>query len=764
MTFPSHKTATWLAIASLALTAWAAQAAYPQRAAEIGPQHPLLLFEAPEWRAQETDAYTAALVQLWADLDPDLRPYAALRAAPFTQDAEESLVRARALLATAQETGMPVAIEIFSGGPAPPPRLKDVETLLRDFTAAKGLAVRGLVFNEYGAPPQPTLSDGYPMVAWLIEAIDLAARYGRFISIHLDGLDWARMAANDWCAPLYEKMRDCADYVVPVAVYRGVHPIANHSAAMGLWLEGAASQFGIEAQSSWYGDARFIAPGLFGASETPLRTPSALYRAMILNGGMTGASVYSFAPWSDLWFGLERRCWDEAIRPTLTEIIDNGYIASKRFVNDKVRVAYRLREARTAEAFHLNLRDIDPILNEGFLARGAYGVPHPGQIPELIPDTGRHYWIPLLSAHGAPASELALEHVVQPGTMTSPAQWRDLLGRHYAPDGEGDAFIARIGRGVFIMNTHESQYGAQRFAISEMPAPVRQIQARREDDAVIVEWPFREGDVSYRVHKRVFPSRSFQLLARNVEGRRYVDAGADPYETAAYAVTALTNETEPYAGTVNYGDYLVLGTVESRIEEEVIISPLTPVAVSRTIVGDEDSRPAQQTWWPTFEGLSEDKLDEARAIAARIDAWAEAFRQGNLDGIMGLYSANYEDPQGWRLQYVRRAYQWFFERYRHGRMHRQIREWDFSRYETVGRVNVLLYCRFTGVALTDPSGRRADQPVHFPRTGNGETWVAFVREDDAWRILRTSPAIPNFRDILSWSAGPFDAYRPGPDL
>lgn len=746
----------------VSLTAWAATAALPPLTTEITPEHPLLLFQAPELRGQEMDAYAAALVQCWADLDPALRPFAVLRIAPFSE-AGATTERARALLASLQEASVPVALEIVSGGPGSAASLDDVAKLVADFTVIKGLTVQGVGFDEYLPLDEAIRPDMAPKAAWLIGAIDVAARYGRFISIHLDGLNWTRVMANDWCKPLYDKMAACAGYVIPIAVYRNDHAIAGVSSALGLWLEGGAAQWGIEAHSKWYADAGFVEPGVFGPAEgQPIHPPSALYRAMILNGAMTGATVYSFAPWSDLWFGLDNRHWHEAIRPTLTTIIDNAYITPQRFVMEKTRVAYQLKEAATAEAFHLNLRDIDAVLDDGFLIRGAYGSPLPGQIPELILDTGRYYWIPFLSAHRAEGGP-GFEYTVHPAAMTSPQQWREVLNRYYTPDGVGEACIVRAGRGIFILNTHENQYGTQSFAVENVPAPVRQVQARRENDTVVLEWPFREGDVSYRVHKRTFPSREFTLLAAGIGERSLVDTGSDPYETAAYAVTALTNETEAYTGTVNYGDYLVVSAVESRIAEEVIVSPLTPNAVSRPIVGEEDTRPATQAWWPGLSGLSEAETTAARAIVERLDAWQQAFHQRRLDGVMGLYSDNYEDPQGWRTQYVKRAYQWFFERYRAPRMHRQVRKWDFSAYESGGRVNVLMYVQCTGVALTDSSGRHADQIAYFPRTGNKEVWISFVNEDGAWRILRTNPALPNFRDILSWSAGPFDAYSPGPD-
>ena len=96
-------------------------------------------------------------------------------------------------------------------------------------------------------------------------------------------------------------------------------------------------------------------------------------------------------------------------------------------------------------------------------------------------------------------------------------------------------------------------------------------------------------------------------------------------------------------------------------------------------------------------------------------------------------------------------------------MHRQVRRWDFGAYDTTGQVGVLLYCRFQGWALTDPTGRTADMPAYFPRQGNGEVLISFTNKDGVWRIVKTNPALPNFKDILSFSASPLDAITLGPD-
>ena len=77
---------------------------------------------------------------------------------------------------------------------------------------------------------------------------------------------------------------------------------------------------------------------------------------------------------------------------------------------------------------------------------------------------------------------------------------------------------------------------------------------------------------------------------------------------------------------------------------------------------------------------------------------------------------------------------------------------------------MLLYCRSSVYAISDPLGHTADLPAWFPRTANGEVWIYFAQENTTWRVVRTNPALPNFKDILSFSASPYDPMQVGPDL
>ncbi len=753
-----------LLVAAVGLPAGARAVDYPSLCVEISPEHPLFIFQNAGRDNEDAPAYAERVIQAWADLPYELKPYAAMQVDMPGADAASRHARFRSLLHELHVADVPAVVRLADGDPRRIYPLARAEELVRDFTCVKGIQAVGLGFEEYYQFGDHDALGIPPNVRWLIGAIDLAARYGRFISVELDELRWPRIMANTWCRPLYEKIRACGAYTIPTNAHRGPHNIARMTALMGLWLEGATAQWGVGARSWWYSDAHFIEPGVFGLSQQPSKMPPTLYRAMILNGAMTGATVYTFAPDTDLWFGRAHHHWYEAIYPTLLELLDQGLIARRDFVRKKARVAYQLAPAETSEEFHLNLRDIDGVFDRGFLIHGAYGMERPGQVPELILNTGRHYWVPILSPYASEDALAGFDVVVRPGEMASAQAWTELLDRRYDPDGEGSAFISRVGRGVFVMNTRENSIEQQTAHIPSVPAPVRGVEARRTENGVELTWPFREGDVSYKVYKRVLPTTHLTLLANGVDQRRFIDPQVDPDATVAYAVTALTNELEPYECTVDYGEYLTFSIVESRVAEEATISPLLGFARSRPIEGPATSRIPRQSGWADLEGLPDDQRAPAQGVADRIEAWGRAFREEDLNGMLDLYSTEYEDPQGWRFQYVRRAYQWFFERYNSCTMARQIRRWDFSSYPTSHQINVLLYCRFQGVAQTDSSGRFADVCAHFPRTKESEVWVSFSDREGPWRILRTNPALPNFRDILSFCASPYDNFPPAPDI
>ncbi len=757
-----------LSISIVIAVAWAVAgeapaAPFPPLATEINADHPLFLFQVTGVETADPAAYAQAVTQVWGQMPLRLRPFATLQIDVWGPDPAARHERYRTALAVLQQANIPVVARVADADPARIYPMELIEALLAEFGCVKGLQANGLSFNEYvtfGGGVEFALP---PTARWVMAASELCARYGRFLCVQAAPLDWVRMTSNPAYRPLYDKLRECRGYVIPALLYRGQQTIAGTSALMGLWLEDAVAQWGVAPLTQWYQDANFQQPGVFGPASDPNAMPPALYRAMICNGAMTGASVYVFSPGGDLWFGDRKRYWDQAIYPALMQLVDGGLIARKDFVQKKVRVAYQMTSAKTPQEFHAILRDVDGVFDQGLLLHGAYGMERPGQVPELIPNNGRHYWTPVLSAFAPPEAWNGYAQVVKTGQFSTSQDWTRLLDQQYLPDGTGTAFITRVGRAVFILNTRENIYEAQPFSVADMPAPVRGLEAKRDAAGVVLTWPFREGDVAYRVYRRVLPETMFSLTGKDLDAPTWTDADADPTASLVYAVTALTDSKEIYEGTVNYGDCLALSAVESRIAEEAVITPAlsygkgAPVAPSSTMPVND------KPWWPTFDGVPETHMPIANAIVKRLEEFGDAFARKDLESIANLYASDYEDIDGWRHQYVRRAYQWFFDRYSAPNMARQIRHWDFSAYEAGGAVKVLLYCRLSGVAVSDPAGRVGDLEAHFPRTPAGEVWFTFTAEDGAWRIATTTPALPNFRDILGFSTGPFDNYVLGAD-
>jgi hypothetical protein len=194
-----------------------------------------------------------------------------------------------------------------------------------------------------------------------------------------------------------------------------------------------------------------------------------------------------------------------------------------------------------------------------------------------------------------------------------------------------------------------------------------------------------------------------------------------------------------------------------------VFEPGIASAVVRSRANPDDGRPVAQRAWPGGAPAPSDQEATANAILGRLVDWSDSFETENLDGVMDLYATNYVDPQGWRYQYVRRAYQWFFERYSRTRLHTQVRTWDFGKADQ-GEVSLTIFVHGLGVAETGNGGVEADLLVKFPRTVDQETTLTFRQDEGAWRITRSDPALPNMRELLSFSLGPGVGYAPGPDV
>lgn len=737
-----------MVLALLACANARAQGPYPPLTTELSAEHPLFLFRVPAPGAASGGAYAQFVADAWGQLSESQRPYSALCVTVPRGD------EALALLQVLQDNAVPVVLLVSAGGPGGRQDLAQVESLLSAYTTIRGIEPQGMRLDIYDGPEESgdlVRSNA----AWIASVIETCARYGRFVYWPLAGLDAARFMAHPGYQPARTKMAELAPYVIAGSAQRGEHITQGNAACLGLWLSNNCGAWGVSADTAWYRDARLLSPGVNGKSRDAKPAPS-FYRAQVLAGAMNGAWVFSFDRAEDLWFSPSASTWGDVIAPMLVEIVQLGLPPRKEFVLKAVPLAFQLAEAANPAAFHRNLHDLSPQLDDGLLWQAAFGL---GVGP--VPARGGIAALPILPPDLSAELRGQFASVVQPDDTATLEQRQALVDAVRVAQGDGAAFVAQVGRGVYVFNTNVSGQTPQAYSIPEAPAAVRGLEARREGDGVSLTWPFREGDASYTVYKRVSPQLRFLPVARGIEDRRFTDPAVPAGDTVAYAVTALTNDMEPLQGTVNYGDFLVFSVVESRIAEEAMLTPVLSTATSQPYGG---LQPAPLSAPSATEGLNDAQLAMARVIEERLAAWQRAFEAEDLSAIMGLYADEYEDPQGWRLQYVKRAYQWFFERCTAPRLRFQVRRWDFSTYDTSGQVNVTIYCSLRGNALSDAAGRQADVSYELPRTDSNEVLLSWTGSDGIWRIQRTDPAVPNMNELLGYSAGPFDGFHVGADV
>ena len=494
-------------------------------------------------------------------------------------------------------------------------------------------------------------------------------------------------------------------------------------------------------------------PGVFGDHMPPQTMPPGLYRAMILQGVVMGATVYSFEPYWDLFDQSNNRCWNEVILPTLREVVHRRLIPNRDQVLSKTGIAYHVAPARDVNEFHRNLRDLDWLSDDGLLAKAAYGVWEPMLEFELIPNRG-HWFIPLLPSDTPQPVLDRFPFIVQPGQCDSVEAWESLLKQHHFDTGHSEtAWTCSINGCTYVMQTHENLYERQPYSV-RLPKPVRGITAKREGDRMRLEWPGDPGARKYFIHRVDNP-----LGAEVPTGMHPIAESTQPSVTldrslpCAYTVTADTATMEVRDGTVNFLDCLVFPDSVSAPAEYVHVDASGNVQ-SKAVREREDVRPASQVVYPTFEGVPAELKPVADEVVSRINAFKQAYEAMDWRAVTEFYSPRYEDPNGFHREYVGRAWKWWFRRNNKTFMLRQIRHWDFSEYAASHTVRVKMFHLCTAV-------RRDDQPfgydglVRFPRHRGAEVTYTWACEDGVWRIVRSDPAVPNLEEIL-WNSRPMD--------
>lgn len=727
----------------------------------IDHEHPLIILQTSD-RFEDHSRHGREIVRVWRETVPDdIKPYCQLQVEIRIRDHEERYEAFRCLFDETEKAGVPTTFQfadphdIYVFDPV------YVEKLVQEYPSIKTLGITEMRFEHYSTFNVPRYAIP-PETRYAIDILKLGAQYGKHVSMSFQSLKWMHIGVDLLNEPLVETIRELGEYCLPQNEHIGPQHLPRQTSVWGFWIAGFVRNWGIEPQSWWFENGRMLSPGLFGQDPDNTRLmPPLLYRAMILEGIKMGATVFQFEPFWDLFDYDNSVCWREVIYPTLKQAIHEKLIPTREQVMEKTKVAYHLKPARNINEFHENVRDVDWIHDEGHLARAAYGVWERFLEHELIPNKGRYYYIPLLPPKTPVEVLNHFERVITPGMCASEADYEVLLNQHYQGDGEGTACIMAVNHHVYVMQTHENLYERQSYAI-DLPRPVRGLKARKVEAGVELTWDEDPEAEEYCVHRLPhsptvgwgLPHQSAGIPLASTSTNGYLDCEPLPDGPLFYTVTAKTTSTERHEGTVNYLDYLIFSLDESLPAEWVEVSAAGVVRI-HPVTTPEDTRPASQEVFPTFEGAGGKHLRIARQIVTRIEQLKAAYEEMDWRKMTEFYSSDYQDANGFHREYVGRAWKWWFMRNNTTCLLRQIRHWDFSDYARSGEVRVRMFSLFRALRRDDqPFGYGWSGTLRIPRTADEEVTWTWVREKDkVWRVIHTNPAVPNLAEILWNSRG-----------
>jgi hypothetical protein len=728
---------------------------------KISREHPLIIMMAPALGRTSPENIGQEIVDAWFHHYPDeLKPYTTIHIEERVLDYDERMARFRDILDTVSEHDIPIVLQIADPDNQYTMPLDYVEQLLREYPVIKGLNLAEMDLEHYSSFGAELKYKLKPETAHLIDAIKLAAKYGRFTSIQIQKLRWPHVLADEVQKPLLDTMREYHDYVFPQNECIEPFFLVRQSAVLGLWLSDVVDHFGMEPQSWFWEGAGFQAPGRYGPLyESTLDVPPGFYRPLILINAMTGGTVYSFEPYWDLWNEVNGHIGRDVIYPTMLELIRNRLIPSKEEVLTKTKVAYQMNYCKTLEEFHVNIDDVEPLAGKGLLSRAAYGLYWRGQNYEIIPDISRYFFIPLLPWDAQDTIKDRFSSVLHSGEINSVEGYRLFLNHYYPPPDSGDAFVASIGKATYVIQTCENLYREQIYRI-RVPQWVATPEVEINGNKVMIAWDKVSGSTAYEIYILENPGEKFYAyqfrLLETVSTNRFESYLPDRFGLV-YGIKAVGSENVILEGKVNYLDSPVFLKDKSPLRYVVRIGTDHTVNQFDLLHPGNDTRPKDQTVWPTYPHVSERYMTQAKEIVSAYEDLMAAYEKSDWRGVMAFYAHNYRDPNGYSRKYVGRALKWWFERNQHPYITVQVRDWDFSAYADKETVNLKLWTLWRAIAIDD--GKWGDHGlVKFPRHPDQEVWFTWKKINGHWQIMTTDPAVPNFSEIL-WNARGYETKK-----
>jgi len=321
---------------------------------------------------------------------------------------------------------------------------------------------------------------------YVSDLLKVVADAGRYLSWREgnDGCNiWVEVGLEKW---LSDDIKRYGEYVLPqweMNIPRNAY--LCHDSVLGLWLAGWVSNWGVEPQSWYWSECGFT--DLNTPRENHNRGyrkgdrskfPETMWGQMMLLGLNSGATVYNFEPMEDSLFTRDLRYASAALRvvfPLLEDIVKQRLIPSKEEVMSKIKVAYVAdfesgEESEASDVDYYRGYAADNVFfgrhrerghGTGTIYKATYGIEHEH---EMIPDTGRYYWIPVLPKYTRMEFMNEFERVLCPNQFTGETEAKIFFDVFYPPIQEGNGYVVFVGDEVMAMNSLENMDLPQEFS------------------------------------------------------------------------------------------------------------------------------------------------------------------------------------------------------------------------------------------------------------------------------------------------------------
>ena len=721
---------------------------------EISASHPLFVIMAPHWPAEDHQENKRLFLEYWEQLDDELRPYVTVQIDGHIQD---RFRRIEVLLPAAQAAGIPVTVQIQSnnGESWNTLPLSSVKRYVDTYSCIVGLQITEAsqrTFVVHGLDPEHAMGRN---ARYLRDATRLCGEYGLFMSWQEMGENLVAVGCSANNEALFETICEYGEYVIPTHAMNGaVSKYMGHLGGMGLWLSGATDQWGVEGQSWYWHDCGYGTPGQCTGGS--LAMPGGIYATMYLLGASAGASVFSVEPGSDFWVG-ETKDWIES---TFKRILNERLIPSRADMVAKTPVVYHMSLCEKPIDFHKISADLDFDRHEGKLIRGTYGVFDRARDAEMIPNTPRYGWIPVLPAKTPDWVLHQFDRVIRTGEISSVEHATEIANEHFPEVDRGTAWSYVAGPLAVAANTHENWFVPETVKLT---VPKRPTNARvaQTSDGWSLEWDPSEGDQGYHVW-RLRNDREERLTDEPVTQATFaLDEATDG---DLFAVSAITSAEETIEGTLHLHQFLILSTRESRRSLWVSTSAdIEPVERPRfgeaipdatpEILADEarcsECHPVQDLASPV---ISSDDPDGPikREMMDTLLGWKQAIEAEDVDRILSFYADDYVEPDGRTTESVGVVFRSIFQKYMGEAIEHLVERWGavsaawrstamrlFVReWRSVSPDRIEVDCQINMMAGGGPEM----EPSDTFKVRHQKLQMIWTRGADGWKIHRTTPA------------------------